>query len=92
VRVGVIDVGFAKDTTCLDCGHSWLECPGELKFTTRPASLVALLLLTPKDERGVATDQPCRLCGHKGELHDILGGCVYHDSEGPCLCEGYHGS
>lgn len=35
----------------------------------------------------------CATCGHSHDLHDqihVLGGirfgCVYHDSEGPCLC------
>ncbi len=38
----------------------------------------------------------CRRCGHREELHDPeragqpLKGlvCMYHDSEGPCLCRG----
>jgi hypothetical protein len=34
-------------------------------------------------------DPRCAHCGHRLELHDVLGGCGYHDSDGPCLCEGF---
>jgi hypothetical protein len=44
---------------------------------------------TPPPPPEPEDDPRCAACGHGLELHDVLGGCGYHDSEGPCLCGGF---
>lgn len=75
---------------CASCGHEWREHSGELLFAQGQPTLTAALLLTPRDERTMpVTDERCAFCGHYCETHDLLGGCMYHDSDGPCVCAGF---
>ena len=76
---------------CEDCGHTWDEHDGRLQFANGQPSLAAALLLIPSEELRIPFDEPeyCSGCGHSIELHDMLGGCVWHDSEGPCVCKGF---
>lgn len=74
----------------MTCLHAWANDDGYVYCTRCGADRVeetyalALPGLDPSLSR-VEADPRCELCGHFDSIH-VAGECVYHDSEGPCLC------
>lgn len=66
-----------------------------------PSDGITVTLRTYQEEQSRPTRSlwpPCQTCGHPQSIHESGGaseniivapGCIYHDSEGPCLCKSF---